>query len=391
MNYNLKEAFSFIDQEEKTMKKLWVDLCKYESPSADIESVNAATEFLEKNLKDFGMTTKIRKFPVGANSISAYFDNGSKDLEMALLGHLDTVHNKGLFGEEIVKVDEENNMMYGPGVLDCKGGVIVAILVARALNHIGYDKFVKLAFSGDEEVGHRFTNGEGKDFFLEEVKGFKAAIDCETGFEDGRVVVGRKGAANYKITIKGKAAHSGNEPQNGISAIREAAYKTINIEKENDYDNIHYNVGLFDGGTSQNTIPENCTMTINVRFRKSSDVPILEAFLKKIADTSYVEGTTAVIEKLSLSDPMEETEKNHKLFELLKKNSEELGFGSPYPCYLGGGSDAAYSVALGIPTLCGMGVRGFENHTIRERAIISSMAERAKLILKTILTLPEKF
>lgn len=81
MNYNLKEAFSFIDQEEKTMKKLWVDLCKYESPSADIESVNAATEFLEKNLKDFGMTTKIRKFPVGANSISAYFDNGSKDLE----------------------------------------------------------------------------------------------------------------------------------------------------------------------------------------------------------------------------------------------------------------------------------------------------------------------
>ena len=382
MNYNLKEAFSFIDQEERTMKKLWVDLCKYESPSADIESVNAATEFLEKNLKDFGMTTKIRKFPVGANSISAYFDNGSKDLEMALLGHLDTVHNKGLFGEEIVKVDEENNMMYGPGVLDCKGGVIVAILVARALNHIGYDKFVKLAFSGDEEVGHRFTNGEGKDFFLEEVKGFKAAIDCETGFEDGRVVVGRKGAANYKITIKGKAAHSGNEPQNGISAIREAAYKTINIEKENGYDNIHYNVGLFDGGTSQNTIPENCTMTINVRFRKSSEVPILEAFLKKIADTSYVEGTTSVIEKLSLSDPMEETEKNHKLFELLKKNSEELGFGSPYPCYLGGGSDAAYSVALGIPTLCGMGVRGFENHTIRERA---------KLILKTILTLPEKF
>lgn len=391
MKYNLKEAFDFIDREEETMKKLWVDLCKHESPSEDFEGVNAAIQFLEKNLKEFGMTTEIHKFSTGPDSITAYFDNGSKELEMALLGHIDTVHKKGLFGEEIVKVDEANNMIYGPGVLDCKGGVTVAVLAARALNHIGYDKFIKLAFSGDEEVGHRFTKDEGKRFFLEGLKGFKAAIDCETGFEDGRVVTGRKGAANYKITIKGKAAHSGNEPQKGISAIREAAYKTINIEKENDYNNIHYNVGLFQGGTSQNTIPENCTMSINVRFRKSSDLSKVDEFLKKIAETSYVQGTTATIEQLSMSEPMEQTEKNQKLFELLKKNSEELGFVTPYPCYLGGGSDAAYTVMLGIPTLCGMGVRGFENHTIRERAIISSMTERAKLLVKTILTLPEEF
>ncbi|MGF6907891.1 M20/M25/M40 family metallo-hydrolase [Fusobacterium sp. PH5-44] len=391
MNYDLEKAFGFIDDEEEIMKKLWVNLCKYESPSEDIESVNNTTEFLEKNLKGFGMVTKLHEFSTGASSISAYYDNGSKELEMALLGHIDTVHKKGLFGDEIVKIDEENNMIYGPGVLDCKGGVVVAILVVRALNHIKYDKFVKLTFSGDEEVGHRFSNGEGRMFFLNELKGFKAAIDCETGFEDGRVVVGRKGTANYKITIKGRAAHSGNEPHKGISAIKEAAYKVIDIEKVNDYNDIHYNVGLINGGTSPNTISENCTMTVNIRFRKNSDIEKIENFLHKIVDTSYVGGTTATLERISLSSPMEENDKNYKLFELIKKNSEELGFGSPYPCYLGGGSDAAYSVELGIPTVCGMGVRGYDNHTVRERAIISSMTERAKLIVKTILTLPEKF
>ncbi|NME34987.1 MULTISPECIES: M20/M25/M40 family metallo-hydrolase [Fusobacterium] len=391
MEYNIKKAFDFINEKENEMKQLWIDLCKKESQSADIEGVNNAIAFLDENLKKFGMTTKIHKFSVGANSITAWYPTESTELEMALLGHLDTVHKKGLFGEEIVKVDEKEGIIYGPGVLDCKGGVIVASLVARALHHIGYDKVVKLAFSGDEEVGHRFSNGEGKKFFLDELKGFKAAMDCETGFVDGRIVVGRKGTTNYKITIKGKAAHSGNEPQKGISAIREGAYKIINIEKENDYNGIHYNVGVIEGGTSQNTIPEMCTLTVNVRFRKLKDLEKIETFLKEMTETSFVPGTTATLEKLSLSDPMEENEKNHKLFEHVKNISEELGFGTPYSCYLGGGSDAAYSVALGIPTICGMGVKGYENHSLRERAVISSLVERAKLIVKSILTLPESF
>lgn len=391
MNYNLEEAFNFIENEKENMLNLWVDLCKIESPSIDTAGVNEAIEFLNKKLISYGMETKIHKFSEGGNSITAFFNNNSSDLEMAILGHLDTVHKKGLFGDEVVKVDKEHDIIYGPGVLDCKGGVVVGALVARALNHINFDKVVKLAYSGDEEVGHRYTLGEGAKFFMNELKGFKACVDCETGFVDGRVVVGRKGAAHFEINIKGKAAHSGNEPQNGISAIKEAAYKIIDIENSNDYNSIHYNVGVINGGTTQNSIPENCTLSINVRFKKVSDIETIEKFLQSITDKSYIPGTQSTLTQLSFSEPMEETSKNLQLFEILKKNSEELGFGTPYPCYLGGGSDAAYSVLLGIPTLCALGVKGYENHTIRERAVISSLVERSKLIVKTILTLPESF
>ena len=225
MEKKLKKAFEFIAKEEEAMKKLWFDLCRIESQSLDREGINEAVGFLEKNLKDFGMKTQVFDYGSGGNSITAYFDNGSKELETIIIGHLDTVHKKGSFGEEVIKIDEENDMVYGPGVLDCKGGVVIGAFVARVLNHIGYDKFVKLAYSGDEEVGHQTTKGKGKEFFLEEAKGFKTAIDCETGFTDGRIVVGRKGAARFEIQIHGKGAHAGNEPENGISAIKEAAYK----------------------------------------------------------------------------------------------------------------------------------------------------------------------
>lgn len=390
MNEQLKKAFDFIDAEEKRMKEIWFDICRIESQSVDREGVNKAVAFLEEKMKEFGMTTKVFDYGVGGNSITGYFDNGSKELETVVIGHLDTVHKKGIFGEEVVKVDEANDMVYGPGVLDCKGGVIIGTFVARALNHIGYNKFVKLAFSGDEEVGHQYTEGKGKEFFLEEAKGFRTAIDCETGFTDGRIVVGRKGAARFQLTITGKGAHAGNEPENGVSAIKEAAYKILRIEEENDYNNTHYNVGVISGGTNVGSIPEKCVLTIDVRYRKAADIAEIRRFLNEVTDKSYVKGTKSELKELLIFDSMDQTEGNMKLFEHMKETSERLGFGVPYPCFLGGGSDAAYTVALGIPSVCAMGVQGYENHTIRERAVISSFAQRTKLIVAAILSMPEE-
>lgn len=390
MEDRLKKAFDFIEKEEEIMKKLWFELVKIESQSTHREGVNTAVKFLGENLEKFGMKTKIFDYGSGGNSITAYFDNKSNQLEMVLMGHLDTVHPKGSFGEEVIKIDEQNDMAYGPGILDCKGGVIVATFVARALDYIGYKKMVKLAFSGDEEVGHLPTGGKGKDFFLEECKGFKSAVDCETGFVDGRIVVGRKGAARFQIIITGKGAHAGNEPQNGTSAIKEAAHKILAIEAANDYENTHYNVGIINGGTNVGSIPENCTLTIDVRYRKAIEIEKIRKFLQEITNKSYVDGTVSQLKELLIFDSMDQTEGNMKLFDIVKEKSEKLGFGTPYPCFLGGGSDAAYSVVLGIPTICAMGVQGYENHTLRERAVISSLAKRTKLLVASILSLPEK-
>jgi len=386
----LEKAFSFIEKEEEVMKQLWFDLTKIESQSIDREGVNAAVRFLEENLKKFGMKTKIFDFGKGGNSITAYFDNKSEQLEMVLLGHLDTVHPTGLFGKEVIKVDEDNDTAYGPGILDCKGGIIVASFVARVLEYIGYEKMIKLVFSGDEEVAHSTTEDMGKNFFLEECKGFKSAIDCETGFVDGRIVVGRKGSASFRMTIKGKSAHAGNEPQNGISSIREAANKIIAIESVNNYENTHYNVGVINGGTSGGSISEDCVLDIGVRYRKTAELDNIRKFLQEITNKSYVDGTNSQLEELRIFDPMDQTEENMRLFDIVKENSEKLGFGTPYPCFLGGASDAAYTVALGIPSLCAMGVQGYENHTLRERAVISSLVKRTKLIVASILSLPEK-
>lgn len=387
MDIKLKKAFDFIDSQSEEMRKLWVDICIMESCSHDIEGVDKVQEYLEKVFSDAGLKTRVYDFKKSGNSLVAVYESDSILPGVAFMGHVDTVHTKGKFGEIPVKI--KDGIIYGPGVLDCKGGVVVAFLATKALKEIGFDREIKLIFSGDEEIQHNAS--KGADVFLKEVNGLAAAFDCETGFEDGRIAVGRKGGAVYKISIKGIGAHSGNEPEKGISSIKEAAYKTLNLEKLTDYNGITYNVGVIKGGTVANSIPANCEMLIDVRFKKNEDVDTAWEVLTEIVETSFVPGTSATLETVSLMHPMEKNDKNMRLFELVKENSEKLGFGTPEHCVLGGASDAAYSVMAGVPSVCAIGVRGFANHTMEERAIIDSLEERAKLLVATVLSMPKNF
>ena len=104
-----------------------------------------------------------------------------------------------------------------------------------------------------------------------------------------------------------------------------------------------------------------------------------------------MKGTTATLETVSLMHPMEKNDGNMRLFELVKQASLELGFVEPKECVLGGASDAAYSVMAGVPTVCAIGVRGYANHTLEERALVSSLEERAKLLVATVLNMPKDF
>lgn len=389
MKNNLEKAFNFIDNKSLEMRELWENICKMESYSYDFEEIDKVQEFLQKQFSNAGMETKIYDFEGSGNSLVASYKVESDIPGVAFMGHVDTVHKKGRFGENPVKI--EDGIIYGPGVLDCKGGVVVGFLAAQALKHIGIDREIKLVYSGDEEIQHSTSLGKGADVFLNEVKGFAAAFDCETGFVDGRIAVGRKGGAVYRIKITGKGAHAGNEPQNGISAIKEAAHKSLNLEKLTNYDGITYNIGVIKGGTVANSIPADCELEIDVRFRTNKDVDIAKKVLEDITNKSYVEGTTAILETVSLMHPMEKTEGNMRLFELVKQASLELGFVEPKECVLGGASDAAYSVMAGVPTVCAMGVRGYANHTLEERAVVSSLEERAKLLVATVLNMPKDF
>ena len=142
---------------------------------------------------------------------------------------MDTVHEKGIFGEPPVRVDE--NRIYGPGVIDCKGGITIALLTMKALLDSGFDKHVRLILTSDEEISNILGGPEEIRFIQESAAGFPCAINCETAERD-EVVIARKGVLKYRLDIKGVSGHAGKHYFTSKNAIFEAAHKIIALHEK---------------------------------------------------------------------------------------------------------------------------------------------------------------
>lgn len=379
-----------IDSRYEEMKRTLVEIALIESPSEYKEGVDKVCDYIKAFCEKMEMDVTIHEYEKAGNTLVAVFNKNSGKKGVALMGHMDTVHCVGKFGDSPIKTD--GDFIYGPGVFDCKGGLVIALYTVKALKDIGYDnRPVKLIFSGDEEAGHLLSENKGAEVFCQESKDIMAAINCESGMLDGRIAVGRKGSVRYQIDIKGIAAHSGNDPEKGASAIREAAYKILEIEKNTDFNGTTYSCGVISGGTLPNIIPDNCSFIVDVRLRKKEAIETSRKLLEKITQTSYVEGTSSSMSALlEACGPMEETPENDKLYKLFEIAGEEVGASKTVPYFSGGGSDAFFTSKMGVPTICGAGIMGEANHTLKERARLSSLPERAKVLATMICDLPDE-
>lgn len=210
----------------------------------------------------------------------------------------------------------------------------------------------------------------------------------ETGFMNDNVVVERKGFYRFIMEAFGRGAHVGNAPEEGRSAIKELAYKILDIEALTDWSKgLNLNVGVIEGGTVHNSAPAYAKMIVDMRFTDPAMLEAMKAKFREINDKVYVDGVTCKMTPVSLMQPMVELESSKELFELVKKVYEQEGFGSPKAITVGGGSDSAYTTMVGVPTVCAMGVKGGRNHTVDEFANVESLFMRAKLMCAVMLTL----
>lgn len=381
------KAFRFIDEHKEAMIALWQDLVMTESFFNDKAGIDKVSARLKKEFENIGGKVTMHEFEKAGNMLVGELGAGRKGAPIAFMGHMDTVCFPGTIKERPFAI--KDGIAYGPGVLDMKAGVVMGLYIMHALDAAGYDaRSFKWLLAGDEENAH--PHSDAAEIFEREAKGCAAAFDMETGFVDNRIVVQRKGVARYVLEVKGVAAHVGNDPENGRNAMLEMAHKIIAIQKLTDFTSgITYNCGTIEGGTVPNSVPDYCKIVIDVRHTNISDAPLIKAALQEITDHITVEGTSAKLTASSTFKPMERTAGNMWLFEHIKNVSAQLGLDAPTPISSGGGSDAAYSVAAGVPSLCSMGVKGGRNHSPEEFAVVDTMFERCKLIIAAILTLPE--
>jgi len=379
-----EQAFRYIDDHRDEMLVLWRDLVNQESGSACKEGIDKLQGKIKAILEADGADVHIHQFEKAGNMLVAQIGNASKPA-VIFGGHVDTVFKQGTVNERPFAI--RDGKAYGPGVLDMKGGIVAILYTVKALRAAGFsERPLKIMLAGDEEVGHPFSGAA--EIFIREAADCAAAFNCETGFVDDAIVVGRKGVAHFIMETRGVAAHVGNDPENGRSAILELAHKVIEIEKLTDWAvGTSFNVGVMEGGTVVNATPDFAKIAIDVRYVAEAAIPVFTKQLAAIAAKTVVAGTTTNLTGGATFKPMETTEGVNRLFKLVEETCSENGFGRPRKKQSGGGADSAYTVMAGVPTVCAMGVKGGRNHSPEEFALVDSLFERAKLLAACVLNL----
>lgn len=379
-----EDVFAYIDDHKAQMMDLWQDLVNQDSPASYREGVDLVAKRVFKELEEAGASTR---WDEEGKALIAEIPGDSR-APVLLLGHIDTVFPVGEAARRPFTV--EGSRVTGPSALDMKGGVAVMLSALKALHSAGFSgRPLKVILVSDEEIAH---NGSKATVMLQrEARGCAACFNCETGYEDNSLVIGRKGGVVFKAAVHGIAAHAGNNPRQGRSAIWEMAKKIDDIQNMTDWDKgITFNVGTIKGGTVSNAIPGYCEVEGDIRFQDPDISPFVKEELLKVLNHTYMEGTkTELLLYHEGMLPMKMTEENRKLFEFVKKTGEENGIPVSEGKLVGGGSDSGYVVYAGVPTVCAMGVKGRFNHTRDEYALKDSLFERAKLLGAVILKMNE--
>lgn len=376
----------FIHSHQNEMRELLEEIVMIESGSWQLEGIDKVNRVLIREFKEIGIEYYTIPMEEAGDTLIGDWNSHIKEEPIILMGHTDTVFSDGATIDNPFRVDEKG-FVHGPGVYDMKGGLVIMLYTIRALKEVGYDKRpIRLIISGDEETLHQSSTGY--DAIKKACDGARYCLNYESGQLDNAIVVGRKGAGIARFIVKGIAAHSGSELEKGRSAIIEASHKAIAIENCREIDRGKLvNIGMIHGGLAVNIVPEDCTVEFGFRFPTNEIRDEILSDINMIMEMDFITGTKTSFELEALMDAMEVTDATKALFNHFKKTAENIHYGELKSIVEGGASDAAISASMGIPTLCGMGIRGDNAHRDDEYAIISSLYERAVLSACGIFTL----
>jgi glutamate carboxypeptidase len=298
-----------------------------------------------------------------------------------LMGHRDTVFPAGEAARRPFRFND--GRAYGPGVADMKAGLVMNAFVLAALHRHGARSPLVGLFTSDEEIG----SPSSRMLIEAEARQARAVFNAEPGRPSGAVVTGRKGGVFMRVEIFGKAAHSGANFKDGISAIEELAHKILALHAlTNVEQGTTVNVGIVSGGQTVNTVAPHAMAEIDLRFVTPADRTAAMAEIERILANGFVPGTSTKLEIAGEFLPLVPTPESKRLFELYAACSAEIG----HPVtgdFTGGCADSGFAAATGAPTICATGPIGGRAHSPDEYMQIDTMVPRAQALALSILRL----
>lgn len=369
------KLFETIDSLNDEYIQFLIDVCSIESPTDYKEGVDQVGDYFSDKAAQKGWLVEKQHQEISGDVVCITMNCESGKAPICFSGHMDTVHPVGSFGENIVSC--KDGKIYGPGVLDCKGGLVASFMAMDALQRCGFEERpVKLILQSDEENGSRNSKKTTVQYMYEKAKDCVAFLNTEPGSRKGHVI-SRKGICKFCFEITGKAGHS-STCYNGASAICEAAQKIIRLEQYKDKDYVTCNCGLISGGSAENTVAEKCAFTADFRFFTEEQRIKVMRIAQEISDTSFVEGTKCTLTLSSHRCAMEKVQTNVELFEKIRDIFNDNNLGNIEMLAALGGADVSDLTQMGVPCLDSFGLIGEDIHKLTEFAYLDSIPFAAK-------------
>lgn len=374
------EFMHYFKSRQGEMVNLLKQAVHHESPSSDKKAVDKCSQFIIKEFRSVG--TKITRYPqkkIGDLHTVQYpaLKSKLKKESILVLTHIDTVWPVGRIQNMPFYLSGKN--VFGPGVLDMKAGLIMAVYALRTLRDLNIEpqKNIVIFINSAEEIG----NEASYEIIRKLAKKSEYVLCLEPSLPGGRLKIQRKGRLVIRLDVTGKAAHAGS-PEKGINAIEELSDQLRSLRKLRRTKGTTLSTGLISGGEKANIVAEKATATLDMRFWTNIHRKKILDTIKRLNPVRPGAKIRYTIE--SSTPPMEKTEASMKLFSRIREIADISFKMSLEAGKTGGGSDASIASGLGIPTIDGLGPDGDGIHAENEHLVLPSLIQRTALLTELL-------
>lgn len=380
-------VFAQASQSTPAVLTLLEKLVNIDSGTFNEKGLNQVGAIVADEARKLGMKVEFEQAlapGLGKNVIATI--NGTGKANILLMTHIDTVFADGAAAARPFRV--EGGRAYGPGVVDDKGGVVLALEAIRVLKQLKFTNFGRITFlaNTNEET---FSKGSRK--LIESLtRQHDVVLSMEAGRPADALVVWRKGSADLRIDVKGKSAHAGLAPESGRNAAMEAAHQMLQMASlGNPAKLTTVNFTVVKAGERGNVIPDAAVVQGDMRATEDAEFTRVEQDMARIAQKKLISGTEVSTSVTRGMAPMPVNPRTAALASRARAIYAELGMklgeeGS------GGAADANYAAALGVPTIDGFGIVGGNFHTDAEYVEVGSITPRLYLLVRMLMDLGDK-
>ncbi len=378
----LNRVLNLLADREQELFTLLEKLVLVQSGTRNKQGVDQVGRMIEEYLADLPLNCRRVKEKDFGDHLVFTTPAAAHEKYILITGHMDTVFPEDT---DFNWYREDSEKIYGPGVIDMKGGLVVTMAAVRVLAEVGRLSQIPLVLviNSDEEIG----SPSSIPLIEELARGACCGLVTECGGMEGQVVTGRRGKTGYRLEVQGRAGHAAFAEKEKASAILELCRLVDEIENFNDPQNgLVVNVGVIRGGMGQNSVAEHAEALIDSRFPTAEQGERLQQKMEQLVAFSRTPGTSSRISFTNRRPVMVQSDGNNKLYGLIRQQAEKLGIRISDEVRLGG-SDASNIAGQGIPVVDGLGPIGEHDHSDREYMLKDSLLKRSRLLAASILEL----